>query len=112
MLRPSILLLAAALAAFLADAVDTRAAVAEIPAIASRQRNEKKAFSDAEIIAGFLKIAFGAEYHLAGKVDRIRKFDSPVRVFADGDRADRKAQLAKIVADIGTKVRHLDIAMT
>ncbi|MBR0697658.1 DUF2927 domain-containing protein [Bradyrhizobium lablabi] len=112
MLRPSILLLAAALAAILADAVDTRAAVTEIPAIASRQRNERKAFSDAEIITGFLKIAFGAEFQLAGKVDRIRKFDGPVRVFADGDRADRKAQLAKIVADIGAKVRHLDIAMT
>ena len=55
---------------------------------------------------------FGAEYHLAGRVDRIRKYDAPVRVFADGNRADRKAQLAKIVADIAARVQHLDIAMT
>jgi hypothetical protein len=86
-------------------------ASAEIPAIASRQRTEKKSFTDTEIIDGFLKTAFGAEYHLAGRVDRIRKYTMPVRVFADGNRADRKAQLAKVVADIGRKVAHLDIAM-
>src|SRR5216110_3045811 len=86
-------------------------ALADIPAIAQRQRTEKKTFTDSEIVEGFLKTAFGAEYHLAGRVDRIRKYDMPVRVFADGSRTDRKAQLAKIVADIATKVRHLDIAM-
>ena len=86
-------------------------ALAEIPAIAQRQRAEKKVFTDSEIIEGFFKTAFGAEYHLAGRVDRIRKYDAPVRVFADGNRADRKAQLAKIVADIGARVQHLDIAM-
>ena len=59
---------------------------AEIPAIAQRQRTEKKSFTDSEIIEGFLKTAFGAEYHLAGRVDRIRKYDGPVRVFADGNR--------------------------
>jgi hypothetical protein len=85
---------------------------AEIPGIASRQRAEKKSFTDSEIADGFLKTAFGAEYHLAGRVDRIRKYDAPVRVFADGvNRADRKAQLAKVVADIASRVRHLDIAM-
>ncbi len=90
----------------------TMAIAGELPAIASRQRAEKKSFTDAEIVDGFLKTAFGAEYHLAGRVDRIRKFDGPVRVFAESDRADRKAQLAKVVADIGTRVQHLDIAMT
>ena len=87
------------------------AASAEIPAIASRQHAEKKAFTDGEITEGFFKTAFGAEYHLAGRVDRIRKYDVPVRVFADGNRPDRKTQLAKVVADIGQKVQHLDIAM-
>ncbi|MBR0863677.1 hypothetical protein ACVIWV_005810 [Bradyrhizobium diazoefficiens] len=89
----------------------TMAAAGELPAIASRQRAEKKSFTDSEIVEGFLKTAFGAEYHLAGRVDRIRKFDGPVRVFAESDRADRKTQLAKVVADIGTRVQHLDIAM-
>ena len=88
------------------------AAAADIPAIAYRQRTEKKVFTDSEIVDGFLKIAFGAEYHLAGRVDRIRKYETPVRVFADGTRADRKAQIAKIVTDIAARVRHLDIAMT
>jgi hypothetical protein len=102
-------------AAFVAVAfgsvVSPPALSAEIPAIASRQRAEKKAFTDGEIAEGFLKTAFGAEYHLAGRVDRIRKYDVPVRVFADGNRPDRKAQLAKVVADIGQRVQHLDIAM-
>jgi hypothetical protein len=87
------------------------AASAEVPAVASRQRAEKKTFTDSEITDGFFKTAFGAEYHLAGRVDRIRKYDAPVRVFADGNRGDRKAQLAKIVADIAAHVQHLDIAM-
>src|SRR6266850_7342302 len=75
------------------------AAFADIPAVAQRQRTEKKIFTDSEIVDGFLKTAFGAEYHLAGRVDRIRKYDGPVRVFADGVRRNhRKAQLAKVVA--------------
>jgi len=86
-------------------------AFAEVPTIAARQRAEKKNFTDAEIVEGFMKTAFGAEFQLAGRVDRIRRYDGPVRVFADGARADRKAQLAKIVADIGHRVQHLDIAM-
>jgi hypothetical protein len=86
-------------------------ATAEMSAVASRQRAEKKTFTDSEIIDGFLKTAFGAEYHLAGRVDRIRKYQTPVRVFADGNRSDRKTQLSKIVADIAKRVQHLDIAM-
>jgi hypothetical protein len=87
-------------------------AVAEIASIAARHRAEKKSFTDPEIVEGFMKTSFGAEYHLAGRVDRIRKYDGPVRVFADGNHATRKAQLAKIVADIGQRIQHLDIAMT
>jgi Protein of unknown function (DUF2927) len=83
---------------------------AENPAIAARQRAEKKTFTDSEIIDGFFKTAFGAEFHLAGRVDRIRKYQGPVRVFGAG-RPDRKAQLAKVVADIGRRIAHLDIAM-
>jgi hypothetical protein len=104
---------ATALAALaLAAAVSPPAASAENPAIAARQRVEKKTFTDGEIVDGFFKIAFGAEFHLAGRVDRIRKYEVPVRVFADGAaRPDRKAQLARIVADIGNRIAHLDIAM-
>ena len=106
-------IIAVVLAAIAFDgAVRSPAASAEIPAIASRQRAEKKTFTDSEITEGFFKTAFGAEYHLAGRVDRIRKYDMPVRVFADGNRPDRKAQLAKVVADIGQRVQHLDIAMS
>jgi Protein of unknown function (DUF2927) len=103
---------AAALAAIAFSVGWPAAASAEIPAVASRQHAEKKIFTDREIIEGFLKTTFGAEYHLAGRVDRIRKYDMPVRVFADGAKPpDRKPQLARVVADIGQRVQHLDIAM-
>jgi hypothetical protein len=105
-------IIAVAFAAIAVDSVVVPPAIAgEIPAIASRQRAEKKSFTDSEITEGFFKTAFGAEYHLAGRVDRIRKYDVPVRVFADGNRPDRKAQLEKVVADIGQRIAHLDIAM-
>ena len=43
---------------------------------------------------GFFKTAFGAELHLAGAVNRIRKFDSPVWVFVENHaRPDRGAQV-------------------
>jgi hypothetical protein len=95
----------------LGGAAPVPAGAGEIAAIASRQRTEKKSFTDSEIVEGFFKTAFGAEYHLAGRVDRIRKYDMPVRVFAEGGRPDRKLQLAKVVADIGRRIQHLDIAM-
>jgi Protein of unknown function (DUF2927) len=86
-------------------------AASDVPQIAARQRAEKKSFTDAEILKGFFATAFGAEYHLRGPVDRVRKYDQPVRVFAEGRRADRKAQLARVVADIAAHIQHLDIAM-
>jgi hypothetical protein len=104
-------LAAAGLAAIVCAGLWPSAAMGEIPAVVARQRAERTNFTDAEIVEGFFKTAFGAEYHLAGRVDRIRKYDMPVRVFADGGRADRKAQLAKVVADIAQRVQHLDITM-
>ncbi|ABD89786.1 DUF2927 domain-containing protein [Rhodopseudomonas palustris] len=80
--------------------------------VAAKQRSERKAFSDAEILDGFFKTAFGAEYHLAGRVDRIRKYPGPVRVAIEGaPRRDRRAQLAGVVAEIAAHVQHLDIAL-
>jgi Protein of unknown function (DUF2927) len=106
-------MLAVVLAAVACDATVSPRASAEGAAIASRQRTERKSFTDAEIMDGFFKTAFGAEYHLAGRVDRIRKYDVPVRVFATGGaRTDRKVLLARVVADIGARIRHLDIAMS
>ena len=104
-------LLAIALATFAFATMCAPLSHAEPAAVTSRQRAEKKTFTDSEIVDGFLKTAFGAEYHLAGRVDRIRKYELPVRVFAEG-RADRKAQIAKVVTDIALRVKHLDIAMS
>jgi hypothetical protein len=81
--------------------------------IARRRAEQRTTFSDAEIADGFFKIAFGAEFNLAGRIDRIRKFEGPVRVFADSrGKPDRRRQVATVVADIRAHVAHLDIAMT
>ena len=85
---------------------------AEPPIIAQKQRAEKKSFTDAQLIEGFMKTSFGAEFQLAGRVDRIRKYVKPVRVFIEGSqRDDRRKQLADVVADIGRRIADLDIAM-
>jgi hypothetical protein len=79
----------------------------------TRRATERKAFSDAEITEGFLKIALGAEYEVAGQVDRIRKYDGPVRIYIDNRaKPDRSTQVAEAVADIRSHVNHLDIAVT
>jgi hypothetical protein len=76
-------------------------------------QREKKQFTDAEIADGFFRVAFGAEFHLAGRVDRIRKYDKPVRVFIDNKaRPDRRARMREVIADIGRRIEHLDVAVT
>jgi hypothetical protein len=88
------------------------ATAAEHLEISSRRATERKAFTDAEIADGFFKTAFGAELHLAGAVNRIRRFDVPVRVYVDNRaRPDRRTEVATVVADIRARVQHLDIAM-
>jgi hypothetical protein len=88
------------------------AARAEHPEVAKQRAAERKTFTDAEIIDGFFRVVFGAEFHVAGGVDRIRKYEMPIRVHADSRaRPDRRKQVATVVDDIRSKVRHLDIAM-
>jgi hypothetical protein len=98
----------AALAAIL-----SATAAAEDAEIAHRRATERKTFTDAEIMDGFFKVTFGAEFHVAGDVDRIRKYDGPVRVYIDNRAgADRSAQVASVIADIRKRIRNLDIATT
>ena len=86
---------------------------AEDAEIAHRRAMERKTFTDAEIIDGFFKVTFGAEFGVSGGVDRIRKYDGPIRVYVD-NRANpnRSEQVAKVVADIRARIRDLDLAMT
>jgi hypothetical protein len=103
---------AAATVAFALVATTMVATAAEHHEISSRRATERTAFTDAEITDGFFKTAFGAELHLAGPVNRIRKFDAPVRVYVENRaRPNRHAEVASVVADIAARVQHLDIAM-
>src|SRR5215217_7631689 len=60
--------------------------------VAYRRSIERRTFSDAEIIDGFFKVTFGAEFHVAGGVDRIRKYEGPVRVFIDNRATPDRTQ--------------------
>jgi hypothetical protein len=100
----------AAIAA-LAAGLGAQPAAAENPEIAHRRAIERKSFTDAEILDGFFKVTFGAEFHLAGGVDRIRKYDGPVRVYIDNRaKPDRSAEVVAVIADIRSRIRDLDIA--
>jgi hypothetical protein len=95
----------------LASLLSTSFAAAEDPEIARRKAAERKTFTDAEIVDGFFKVTFGAEFHLAGRVDRIRKYDVPIRIYID-NRANpnRTAEVAAVMADIAAHIGNLDIA--
>jgi hypothetical protein len=94
-------------------AMMSRAAPAENADISVRRATERTSFSNDEISDGFFKTAFHAELQFDRHVDRIRKFDEPVRVFVvNSGGPDRSAEIASIVADIHARVRHLDLAMT
>ena len=102
----------AAATALLLATLSVAPSLAEDPQISARRATEKKDFTDNQIFDGFFKIAFGAEFHVAGRVDRIRKYDGPVRVFVENRaKLDRSAQVAAVVADIRAHIDHLDIAM-
>jgi hypothetical protein len=104
--------LALTLAALIATTLWPAGALAEHPEVAKRRAAERTTFTDAEIIDGFYRIVFGAEFHLSGRVDRIRKYEMPIRVYTDSRaKPDRRKQVAAVVDDIRSKVRHLDIAM-
>jgi Protein of unknown function (DUF2927) len=84
---------------------------AENSDITLRRSLERTDYTDSEILDGFFKIAFGAELQLGQHVERIRKFDEPVRVLVI-DHSHPKKDLAAVVSDIGARVNHLDIALT
>jgi len=93
--------------------IGSNAANAENPDISSRRASERTEFTNDEIKDGFFKIALKAELQLDGPVDRVRKFDGPVRIFVDSKALpDRRSEISAVVADIRSRVNHLDVAVT
>ena len=90
----------------------TSVGVAQDAQIARRRAAQRTTFTDAQITEGFFKTVFGAELTLSGRTDVVRKYDTPVRVYVDSRaKPDRRADVAAVVADIRSKIEHLDIAM-
>lgn len=93
--------------------IGSSAANAENPDISSRRASERTEFTNDEIKDGFFKIALKAELQLDGPVNRVRKFDEPVRIFVDSKGLpDRRSEISTIVADIRSRVNNLDVAVT
>jgi len=100
-------------AAVVIGGLTSGAAPAENIDISLRRSAERTSFSNDEIREGFFKTAFHAELQFDKRVERIRKFDEPVRVFVDNrGPPDRGTDIASIVADIRARVNHLDLAIT
>jgi Protein of unknown function (DUF2927) len=109
----SIGLLGVAMLAAAMTVLACAAAAADNPEVARRRAAERKNFTDAEIADGFFKVTFGAEFHVAGDIDRIRNYDGPVRIFIDNRATpDRTSQVEAAIADIRRRIRHLDIVRT
>lgn len=110
---PLVIFVALVTVAALVTAVDCGPARAEDSEIGARRAAERKTFTDAEIADGFFKIAFGAELGFGGRTDRIRKYLTPVRIFIDNRaKPDRGPALARVVADIQSRIANIDIAIT
>ncbi len=100
-------------ATFAAGALMSGLARAENSDVTIRRAAERTTFSNDEIKDGFFKTAFHGELQFDRRVDRIRKFDEPVRVFVDNRGSpDRGAEIATIVAEIHARIDHLDLAIT
>src|SRR5690242_3153937 len=70
--------------------------------ILARRAAETRSFTDAQILDGFFKVTFGAEFHTSGRIDRIRKFDVPVRAYIENRaRIDRSSEIGRVIEDIG-----------
>lgn len=97
----------------LAIAIGSGPANAENPDISSRRAAERTDFTNDEVKDGFFKIAFHAEFQLDKPAERVRKFDEPVRIFVTSKGSpDRRKEIATVVADIRSRVNHLDVAIT
>jgi hypothetical protein len=72
---------------------------------------QRTRFTDAQIADGFFKTAFGAEFQVAGRTNRIRKYVVPIRIAIENRaKPDRRAAIAAVVADIKAHIKGIDIA--
>src|SRR5258708_11995980 len=109
--KPSLITLASSAIAL--AGIGSVPANAENPDISSRRASERTDFTNDEIKDGFFKIAFNAELQLGAPVERVRRFDEPVRIFVVSKAApDRRSEIAAIVDDIRSRVNHLDLPVT
>jgi hypothetical protein len=107
------IVMALASIALMLTGIGSGPAHAENPDISSRRASERTDFTNDEIRDGFFKIAFNAELQLDAPVERVRKFDEPVRIFVVSKGVpDRRSEIAAIVDDIRARVNHLDVAIT
>jgi hypothetical protein len=69
-------------------------------------------FSTAELMRGFLALAFGSDLHIGPKARRIRRFGHPIkaRVILSGS-VDRVAAMQRVLEDYARKVPNLHLTL-
>jgi hypothetical protein len=100
------------------DFVEMMAAIVRLPfnvivAIFIALPGPARAFTDAELIDGFVRTVFGSEYQSFGwQSFLVKKFAGPVRVFVD-DRssAQRGGEITAFVRSLSVEVAGLDIGV-
>jgi DUF2927 family protein len=70
-------------------------------------------FSSAELIRGFIALAFGSDLRIGARPRGIRRFDQPItaRVIAGGS-VDRVAAMQHVIEEYAAKVPNLRLALT
>jgi hypothetical protein len=67
-------------------------------------------FSAAELLRGFVALAFGSDLHIGARTVGLRRFNHPIRVrVRGGGSVDRKAQMERVLAEFGQKVPNLGL---
>jgi hypothetical protein len=74
--------------------------------------SEYTRFSTAELMRGFLKLAFGSDLRIGARPRGIRRFDHPIRatVIASGS-VDRTAAMTRVIEEYARKVPNLELSV-
>jgi hypothetical protein len=70
-------------------------------------------FSSAELMRGFMALAFGSELRIGAAARGIRRFDRPIRaVVIAGGSVDRTAAMRRVVEEYATKIPNLHLSIS
>ena len=68
-------------------------------------------FATAEIVRGFMALAFGSDMRIGARPKGVRRFDRPVKIYVqNGGSTDRTAQMKRVIAEYAAKIPTLKVS--